>query len=682
LLKILIIIIAMKFATKLKLLSILIISLSLVYEISSLSLRKIESDISIESERHKSSHKASSKSKVKAAAKSEASVEATKTAGKTVAKATANSKQQVNPSFNATNVTISSIMYKDLNTTYVKQDLHTFKTETRKWADLKIFDKQLEDIYQDLIYKHNHELTPEAGRAAVQIFANQFQACDGNHDNVLDISEFSGCMANDTYLRTIVTPSTHFATYANYTFTNTTGFYPILFNVIDSYKLNYTNFHDYMMLRLMSFSWRKCSVNAPFIEEVAFECAIEIAYGSKTLSRNTARRLYKMALELSNTQSVRNIDFVTYFIIAQSVRLFGKINNKEDGDVTRSEMNLALDGNVLPSRYNQDVINQMFKLVEEHEKSNQGIDLLSFVFYDFILRIFEVPNAQKKWNLAKSEFTQLFNHYLFPYGTLQEVQMIPQNNLTAQSYQMYTYLNVSQFHQEADHFLKFAQKNEKVLKSEKSSKSKNLATFERKLPGNNTFDLVATSNWLFNILDNDSDGFLNFYDYGSFIQIAYLFSRFDQYQNGRVVAGNLYEKYTSYADFPYVSSEFRDRAKRFNLFSQDLYIDLLRSVLVMRIDDIINANKRRVDPTTLFEVELKKIFSTVNLGNVPDAYLNKCLRGVDENNIPKYDWECSFIQGVTLTSKYLESSDSYLTAKQANLTLLNTAFINVDPQIK
>jgi hypothetical protein len=671
----------MKFATKIKLISILLVILSLIFEVSSLSLRKIESDITIESERHKS-HKASSKSKFKATTNSKSGVEATRTEGKTIAKTTTNYMQQPVPSSNLTNATISSIMYNDLNTTYVKQDLHSFKTGTRKWADLKIFDKQLDDIFQDLIYKHSHDLSPEAGRAAIQVFANQFQACDTNNDNTLDIKEFSACMTNDTYLRTIILPTSNFATFANYTFSNSTGFYAILFNVMDSYKLNYINFHDYMMLRLMSFSWRKCSVNAPFIEEVAFECAIEISYGSKSLTRNTARRLYNMALELSNSQSVRNIDFVTYFIIAQSVRLFGKINNKEDGDITRSEMNLSLDGNVLPSRYNQDVINQMFQLVEEHEKTNQGIDILSFVFYDFILRIFEVPKAQKKWYLSKSEFTELFKNYLFPYKILQEVQMIPQNNLTAQSYQMYTYLNVSQFQQEADHFLKFSQKNEKVLKNVKSSKSKNLIVSQRKLPGNFTFDLEATSNWIFNIIDNDSDGMLSFYDYGCFIQIAYMFNRFDPYSNGRIVAGNLYEKYTSYADFPYVSSELRERAKRFNLFPQDLYIDLLRSVLIIRIDDIINANKRRVDPTTLYEIELKNIFSRVNLGNVPDAYLNKCLRGVDDSNVPKYDWECSFIQGVTLTSKYLESSDSFLTAKQANLTLINTAFINVDPQIK
>jgi len=161
----------------------------------------------------------------------------------------------------------------------------------------------------------------------------------------------------------------------------------------------------------------------------------------------------------------------------------------------------------------------------------------------------------------------------------------------------------------------------------------------------------------------------------------YLFQKFDVYNKGRLVAGDLYEKFTTYADLPSVSYQTRERAKRFNLFPQDIFIDLNRVVLILRIDDIINANVRRVDPTTLYEVELKRIFINVGYGQVPDAYLNKCLRGVDDNNVPKYDWECAFIQGTVAILNYLESSNSYLTMKLNNITLANTVFVNIDPQI-
>lgn len=645
----------MKLVNKLKLIAVgMLIIAFLSSEVYGLSIRKGEADLSVESERHK--HKTHANNKVEAKAE--------------VKKA----NQLPGVVFNATNSTMSGSLFQDLNKTFVQQDVNTFKVSNRRWTDLKLNDKQLEDIYQDLIYKQQKDVTPPAVRASIQLFVTQFENCDTNKDNVLSLPEFTVCMANDTYLSQIVPPQARFATFMNYTYSNATGFIPILYNLMDSYSLNYTNFHDYMLLRLMLFSWRKCSVNGPFLEEINFECAIEIATGTKTMSRNTARRLFQMALELSNASYVRNLDFISYFIIAQSARIYAKVNAKEDSDATHTEFNLALDSNILPSRYNQDVVDQLFKLSQENEKNNQGIDLISFVFYDFILRLFEVPNAQRKWYLVPSEFTNIFNHYLFPANSLFEVENIPQNNLTANSYQMYTYLNISAYHQEADHFLKFAQTGEKVLAQDKGQ--------QISIAANQTFNLINTTNWLFKILDQDTDGYLTFYDFGNFMQITYLFNKFDPYSKGRIVAGNLFEKFTTYSDLPYVSYTVRERAKRFNLFPQDLYFDLMRAVLVLRIDDLIMANKRRVDPTTLYEVELKTIFSLVNLGAVPDAYLNKCLRGVDDNNVPKYDWECALIQGVTTTLNYLESSNSYLTTKIQNITLVNTGFVNVDPQIK
>jgi len=294
------------------------------------------------------------------------------------------------------------------------------------------------------------------------------------------------------------------------------------------------------------------------------------------------------------------------------------------------------------------------------------MDIISFVFYDFILRLFDLPTPSRTHYLGVNEFTKLLNHYLFPSTSLTEISNIPQNNITAAAFQMYTYHNNSVYHSEADHLYKFLQVDNMMLGQPKS---------------NLTFNQNITCNYLFNIVDNDQDGWINFYDFGNFMQIVYLFGKFDTYNRYKIVAGDLYEKYTNYAEFPAVSFVTKERAKRFNLLQQDIYVDVLRTVLVLRIDDIIKATVRRVDPTTLYEVELKNIFANVNMRAVPDALLNHCLRGMDDNKVPKYDWECAFIEGLTATLKYYENSDAYLTTKSQNLTLANTVFINTDPAI-
>ena len=66
----------------------------------------------------------------------------------------------------------------------------------------------------------------------------------------------------------------------------------------------------------------------------------------------------------------------------------------------------------------------------------------------------------------------------------------------------------------------------------------------------------------------------------------------------------------------------------------------------------------------------------------PDNLLNKCLRGTDEEFLPKYDWECAIIEAVISISKYYQSVRFYQMTKANNITLLNTIFINVDPQVK
>lgn len=575
---------------------------------------------------------------------------------------------------------ISVSAYSDLNNTFSKQDLNTFKISNRKW-DFKLLDKQLEDIFHDMNFKEEKDNTEEGKKNFLNIFVSKFEACDKDNDNVLNLNEFTDCLKSDSYLSTIQTPNTAQASYANYTTAD--GVAPILFGLFDSYKFNYTNLHDYMLLRLMAFSWSKCSVNAPFIDEVNFECAIEIAAGFKTLSRNTVRRLFSLGLELSNSETLRNMDFVTFVIVATTVRSYGKINGKEDSDITRNEFNLALDSNILPMRYNQEVVNNFFKLVEEYDRPNQGIDLISFVFYDFFLRIFDVQAPSKKYYLSNIEFQTTFSNYLFPNRTNSLISKIPQNALSNNAYQMSSYLNLTTYNSEADHFLKSFMETESTVHFE--NKNKFFAVNQGDVSTlsasniNLKFNANTTYTYLFNALDNDADGYLNFYDYGSFIQVAYLFTKFDNFKKGRIVAGELFERFSQYSDLPVASYHLRERAKRFNSIPQDLYFDVYSAVLVLKIDDIINTVVRRTDKTTIYEVELKNILNSVNLKFVPDSILNKCLRGTDANNTPLYDWECAFMQAVTKTLNYYETSYNYLTAKTQNITLTNTVFVNADP---
>ena len=371
-------------------------------------------------------------------------------------------------------------------------------------------------------------------------------------------------------------------------------------------------------------------------------------------------------------------------MLATSIRTFGLINNRGDGDATKNEFNAAMDANLLPPRYNQEIINQLYKLVEDYDRPNQGIDLITFVFYDNSLKIFDAPNPTRRWYQNVNEFTACLGNYLFPYYAHLEFQRIAQNNLTKASYQMYQYANITEMRTEDNHFLKYMQKNEKKIQKVRGRARKYFNNFNITswlLPDDSGFDNNKTARLIFNVLDADLDGFITFYDFGNFVQVAYLFAKFDTYNKGYLYAGDILEKFTTFSEFPTISYHMKERARRFNLLSQDMYIDLLRTLCFFKIDDIMNANVRRNDKTTLYEVELKHVFNVIDLDNVPGGYLERCLRAPDENGIPKYDWECAFIKAMSITVQVLESQVFFTTARRSNLTLTNTVFYNVDPSL-
>lgn len=229
------------------------------------------------------------------------------------------------------NTSIQNNTLRSLNYTYIKRDLNDFKSNNKRW-NYKILDKQLEDIFRSLNQRQMDYNTIFSDRAYMEIFLNNFNFCDINKDQVLDIKEFMGCMSSDVYLAQIIPPTPVYANQQNYT--DKTFFLTKIFTIMDTHNNDYLNFHAYMEFRLMVFSWRKCSVLGPFIEETSWECALDVISNMKTMSRPSLRNTYIMCLEISNSWNVRTIDFVSFLYFASGARLYGRINGKSDGEIT------------------------------------------------------------------------------------------------------------------------------------------------------------------------------------------------------------------------------------------------------------------------------------------------------------------------------------------------------------
>lgn len=586
-------------------------------------------------------------------------------------------EKQVNKQVPKKKENLQASLKKSLNEEANPIDSRTFRSKTHK-KDYKILDRQLEQLFATILYSKEDKITPNSLKSFFEIFISDYEKCDRDKNNVLDIKEFRECMNSDVYLSQIIPPVPVTGNYTSEKF-----FYGTLFSLLDDRNQEYINFVGYIKMRLAAFSWKECMIFAPYIDEVGFECAIEIFAGYKTFPRSTMKNIYIMALKLSNNRYQRNLNFISYYIVADSIRLYASINGKEDNDLVKSEFNLALDINLLPIRYNQNVINQFFEATIERDKANEGIDVQSFVYYDFCLDLFNFQkNLTRPYHLNYNEFvTILVVDSLFPNKTLQEIFNIPQYDINSQSYNMYESFNLTRFPQEGKFFYKFKQIDDKTNKQVDPKKTNSTNSGEI-ININNTASHEKTFKLIFDVLDSNSDGFIDFYEFVSLMQIGIIYNENDKNGRGTISAGALYDILKKYGDLPSISYKLRERADRFNSFDPNIQVDLLSALQILKIDELAQVYSKKLDPTNLNEIELKNILNKVNMKHVPNSSLNKCLRGIDYNNRPKYDWECTFIQGVTLNLKYFEAVNNYKTVKDNHFTLLNTAFYNIDPSLK
>jgi hypothetical protein len=362
------------------------------------------------------------------------------------------------------NTTLSSFYketYKQLNESFTKKDMYTFKTENNKW-DYKLIGKQLDDIFEIFLYQNNKEITQRAMFGIMKLFIAQFEQCDTNDDNVIDFVEFKACVKDQKYFslmnidtgripayqRTLIDENTQ-----NTNITDTDSLSLLVFDILDEFDNEYLNFYDYMLLRVVAFSWRKCTNVGFFINEANFECTIPILC-RQSLSRTTARSIFNLGMEFSNFQSTRHLDFVTFLIVGLDMRLYAKVNTKTDKDMTVAEMALALESNILPRRYDNHIIKTFFQLISNPDRPKDGLDLYSFIFMDYFLKLFRFEQPYGDNCITYELFVKLLNNYQFPKKIILEFFLVPQFNLDGTKYDLFITPNMTKAYQEQDFLLR------------------------------------------------------------------------------------------------------------------------------------------------------------------------------------------------------------------------------------
>lgn len=550
-------------------------------------------------------------------------------------------------------------------------------------GDTTLDNQELKETLFYMLNAQQQSITEESLYTFAMLFVKDFTICDSDHNNVLTYDEFKSCIKNSTYFSTFIPQMIGFMNKKE--LQNEEAFYSTLFRILDDKNFKIINFVQYMNLRLYTFAWRYCSVFKPTIEENEFKCIIDITSNYATISRVKSSNLYQFAIELSSGND--QLDFIEFVTFTKSVKLFCSINTKQTEELSKTELTNSINKDMLPPRYSMDVINTFIKLTSQTGKKD-SIDMVTFIFYDYILQLLDLEDYTKPTYLSFAEFSNLVDiNIMFPKRIKNEVMLIPQYNITISSYKMIM-LSTMMYH-EKDHFYKtFLETEAKtVLKKSKNNLIyNNYPVITPSSPNrtteqiyNVTFNMKSTLQKIFRSLDIDQDGFMSFYDFAVFMETAYLYSKSDQFLKGRLPCEFLREKFITWSDYPTVSSKFKESAKRLNMINSETPIDLLTLVQLIRLDDFSFYYVRRHGDVYMNELDIKQILKMINMQYVPEQNLNRCLRGLSKEMLPRFDWECCFLEGIKQNLQYFETLDYYNLSKKNGIGLKSTSFINIDP---
>lgn len=445
-----------------------------------------------------------------------------------------------------------------------------FKTTHNK-PEYNLSNPQLEEIIKVFITKNNEKISQDSLRGFHFIFLSNFAKCDVNNDNKLVYSEFVNCLKTDKYLQNIhefyykdglqFYPNVNVDSQIsdskqdkkkrksrkinedkgnlpnkdvdinqdannNKDSNNTLSvnvekrkiFEKRLFHLLDYNYNSYLNFYQYMQLRLLAFSWRKCTVMKPYIAENEFICAFDIVNNiSKSRLNHLSKRIFSLAIELSNYnyhliensgktdyetklfnsivspfKHPRYIDFLRFTDVALSSYLYSSINQKDDGDLSFREFSQALNSGVLPQRFNLEIVKNFFQLCSAVDKEYHDIDLLTFIFHDYFLKRFLMvdskydyiqkfrknENEEKnlksglKFKINKQDLLKIIKQFDFPEIISLQIIHLPYKKLTESDYESIVSLKLEKRYGEAN-FLLFNSLKEKLISNKLSSQNKN-----------------------------------------------------------------------------------------------------------------------------------------------------------------------------------------------------------------
>ncbi|MFM1913009.1 MAG: hypothetical protein RIR51_847 [Bacteroidota bacterium] len=250
--------------------------------------------------------------------------------------------------------------------------------------------------------------------AFVQLFIMPFEACDMEHNYLLEPKEFKICFDKD--------PKTKVVTFRR---RHEKEKYNLMMDVLSTRGRSVINFSDYLFLRKALFGWQNCHSSNKYIALSQFKCAFRESLPQKYQIKYHYEKIYFVGKRLANDRNLIQLDFISYLRTLHFAYVFSIIGMPHDTPVIeKSQFVKAIREDRIPMNINEEEVNIWYDLIDSTPfKINKIMSFETFAFFYNYHRIFYKYNMEKPLQISKDEVLKSLNDNFFPEEVLQAIDV-------------------------------------------------------------------------------------------------------------------------------------------------------------------------------------------------------------------------------------------------------------------
>ena len=238
------------------------------------------------------------------------------------------------------------------------------------------------------------------------LYVFPFEACDKNHDYLLDANEFADCFDADPRSRFII-----------FRRKNNDNKYQQMLWAITTRAKDLINFYDYLFIRRSMFAWVNCLSNSKFMCKQAFKCAIKSGILPKFRVTADIDHIYNAAIHNANDLHIIELDFINYIRVLFALNEFSFFGTPTTVPyIEKFNMIKAIREDRVPTNFEESEVDFLFALIETNPlKPNVKMNFNTFYFFWNLHRLFNKHSVSRPLLLGLDEFRKLWeDEYIHP----------------------------------------------------------------------------------------------------------------------------------------------------------------------------------------------------------------------------------------------------------------------------